>query len=425
VSKDPSTSDTGTPGRYFALFLLIIVYTLNFLDRQILSILKEPIAAELGLSDTDLGKLGGLAFAMLYSVLAVPAAWLADRYSRVWIMTGALFIWSGFTAICGLAGNYTQLFFARMGVGVGEAGGVAPAYSLIADYFPPKSRARALAVYSLGIPLGSAAGALFGGLMAAHVDWRWAFISIGLFGVALAPIFRLVVKDPVRGGNDIKPVATVKPLNLLEVAKLAATKPSFWLLSLGAACSSMVGYGLLYWFPTFLARSLKMDIVSRSEFIAASLVISGLIGLFCGGWIADKFGAKNKGAYAFIPAISFLIAAPLYAMTVLAKTPHEAFFLILLPQALGLVWLGPVVTAVQHLAPASSRSVMSSLFLLVNNLIGLSVGPYAFGKISDVLKPQYGVESIKWAFVGGLGFYVIAAILLTLAAMRLKKDWVD
>ena len=419
-----ASGETKTSGRWFVLLMLIIVYTLNFLDRSILSILKEPIAAELGLSDGQLGLMGGLAFALLYTTLAVPAAWMADRMSRVWIITGALAIWSGFTAFCGMTTNFTQIFVARMGVGVGEAGGVAPAYSLIAGYFPPKSRAMALAIYSFGIPVGSAAGVLFGGLMAAHVNWRWAFLAIGGAGVLLAPLFRLLVKDPVRGQNEVKPAAASKAMGLVSVMKLAASKPSFWLLSLGSACSSMVGYGVMYWMPTFLARSLNMDLVSRSQLFATVLLVGGVIGMALGGFLADRLGQKWKGFYALIPAIAFLISAPLYILGVMAKTPHEAFLLFLIPQALGLVWLGPVLTAVQHLAPAASRTLMSSLFLLINNLIGIALGTYAFGKLSDLLKPHYGVDSIKYAFIYGLGFYVVAAVLLIFASARLKKDWV-
>lgn len=406
--------------RHFVLFLLIVVYTLNFLDRQILSILKEPIAAELHLSDSDLGLLGGFAFALFYSVLALPAAWLADRYSRVWMMTGALALWSGFTALCGMAANFPMLFLARMGVGVGEAGGVAPAYSLIADYFPPRSHARALAAYSFGIPIGAAAGILFGGLVAKAVNWRFAFLAIGVAGIVLAPLFRALVADPSRN----KTTAAATP-RLRDVARLAASKPAFWLLALGAGCSSLVGYGFLYWLPTFLARSLGMDIVARSEFLATIVLVAGVAGMAFGGWLGDKLGARSRGAYALIPAAAFLVSAPLYALGILAQTAQEAFWLFLVPQALGLMWLGPVLTAVQHLSPATSRSTMSALFLLVNNLIGLGVGPYFFGRMSDALRPLYAAESIKYAFLFGLGFYLIAALLLALASRRIARDWVE
>jgi len=410
---------SGTRGRSVALALLIVAYTLNFVDRQILSILKEPIAADLHLSDTELGLLGGFAFALFYSVLAIPAAWLADRSSRVWIITAGLALWSGFTALCGVAGSYAILFVARMGVGIGEAGGVAPAYSLIADMFPQRSQARALAIYSFGIPIGSAAGVLFGGLVATAVDWRFAFLAIGGFGVLFAPLLRWLVRDPPRT------IVATPQLNLSGVAKLAASKSTFWLLALGSGCSSLVAYGLMYWLPTFLARTLHMDIVSRSELLAAVIFIGGVIGMGGGGWLADRLGTRAKRNYALIPAVAFLASAPLYALAIYASTPLEAFVLLLLPSALALVWLGPVLTAVQHLSPASSRSTMSALFLLVNNLIGIGVGPFLFGKLSDMLKPTFGADSIKYAFLYGLGFYLLAALLLYLASRRISRDWVE
>jgi MFS family permease len=414
-----STDGNANRARRIALILLIVVYTLNFVDRQILSILKEPIAADLHLSDTDLGLLGGFAFALFYSLLAIPFAWLADRFSRVWIISAGLFLWSGFTAMCGMAGSFAMLFLARMGVGVGEAGGVAPAYSLIADWFPSRSRARALAAYSFGIPIGSALGVLFGGLVAKAVDWRFAFIAIGAFGVLLTPLLLWLVRDPPRQ-------ATAMPqLGLAAVTKLAMDKPTFWLLAFGSGSSSLVAYGLMYWLPTFLARTLHMDIVARSELLAAVLFIGGIAGMAAGGWLADRLGTRNKRAYALIPAAAFLVAAPLYALAIEATTPLQTFALLLLPYALALVWLGPVLTAVQHLAPASSRSTMSALFLLINNLVGLGAGPYFFGRVSDLLKPVHGEDSIKYAFFYGLGFYVIAAVLLYLASRRIARDWID
>ncbi|MDE2083384.1 MAG: MFS transporter [Xanthomonadaceae bacterium] len=405
--------------RRFALGLLIVVYTLNFVDRQILAILKEPIAADLHLSDTDLGLLGGFAFALFYSVLAIPFAWLADRFSRGWIIAVGLFLWSGFTALCGMAGSFAVLFLARMGVGVGEAGGVAPAYSLIADWFPPRSRARALAAYSFGIPIGSALGVLFGGLVAKAVDWRFAFIAIGAFGVLLTPAFLWGVRDPPREAK------AVSQLGLAAVAQLALHKPTFWLLAFGSGCSSLVAYGLMYWLPTFLARTLHMGIVARSELLAAVLFVGGIAGMAAGGWLADSLGTRSKRAYALIPAAAFLAAAPLYVFAIEAMTPLQTFALLLLPYALALVWLGPVLTAVQHLAPASSRSTMSALFLLINNLVGLGIGPYFFGAVSDLLKAAHGEDSIKYAFLYGLGFYAIAAALLYLASRRIARDWID
>ena len=191
-----TTADRAESPRYRAivLLMLVIVYTFNFIDRQIVGILAIPIKADLGLTDTQLGLMGGLAFALFYTLLGIPIAMLADRRNRTVIMSVALVVWSAMTAVCGFAQNFAQLFLARLGVGVGEAGGVAPAYSLVADYFPSEQRARALAVYSFGIPLGGALGIFFGGLIASLIDWRTAFLAVGIAGVVLAPVFKLVVR---------------------------------------------------------------------------------------------------------------------------------------------------------------------------------------------------------------------------------------
>lgn len=411
--------------RYVVLAMLILAYTFNFLDRQILGILKEPIKAQLHLTDTQLGLMGGLAFAALYTTLGVPIAWLADRFSRTWIMTAALTVWSGFTMACGLAGGFWSLFLCRMGVGVGEAGGVPPAYSLISDYFPKSQRARALAAYSFGIPLGTAAGVLFGGLIAAYVDWRMAFIVVGACGVVLAPLFKLVVKDPPRGAFDDAPAQAVKVPGFGAVLATVLPKPSFWLLAFGAACSSVCGYGVAFWLPSFFIRSLHLTLVETSIYYSAIAFFGGVAGIWLGGLLGDKFGGKNKGAYALAPAICFLIALPCFFAAMNAKALAVAFLLFLIPTGLNLAWLGPVVTAVQHLAPAAMRSTTSALFLLINNLLGIAVGYWFFGFVSDKLAPVHGAESMRYAIYWGLGFYLAAAALLGLAATQLKKDWVE
>lgn len=424
---------TERPGyRLYVLFILIVVYTFNFLDRQILGILKDPIQAELGLTDTQVGLMGGIAFALLYSTVAVPIAWLADRFSRVWIITIALTLWSGFTALCGLTQNFTQIFLARMGVGIGEAGGVAPAYSLVSDYFPREQRARALAAYSFGIPIGSAAGVLFGGLIAARIDWRLAFLVVGIAGLLVAPILRLTVRDPARGGLDVAKDASAatradaaKAASFGAVIRLLLPKPSFWLLAFGAAASSVCGYGVAYWLPTFLQRSLGMSLEHTAWYYAGIALFGGVFGIALGGFLGDRFGARHKGAYPVVPAIAFLIALPLMILGMNSANLWLTFILFLIPAGLNLAWLGPIVTAVQHLTPANMRSTGSALFLLLNNLLGIGGGLYFYGAVSDALKPTFGAESMRWALYSGMGFYVLAALLMFLAARTLKRDWVD
>ncbi len=491
------------PGyRFYVLAILILIYMLNFLDRQIIGILAAPLKEHFQLTDQQFGLLGGIAFASVYSTLAIPIAWLADRFSRVWIMTAALTLWSGFTALCGMAGSFTQLFLCRMGVGVGEAGGVAPSYSLVADYFPPHQRARALAAYAFGIPLGTAAGTLVGGLLAAEFGWRTAFITVGLLGLLLAPLLRLTVRDPKRGGMEsaaahaaiaaaaLGPAAsrkvglTVAVVLFVVAGGLAAwavksgigpglagagtiwmfaggllaviglsvfiarstasvvmRKKSFWLLALGAASSSVCGYGVAGWLPLFFMRSFDLTLKQVSWYYSGIALVGGLAGIWLGGLLADRLGKRSKGAYPLVPAIAFLISAPCFILamnsgwligqvlpgaggnSVPALT--MAFLIFLIPTGLNLVWLGPITASVQHLVPAPMRTTASALFLLLNNLLGIAVGFYYFGWMSDLLAPRFGEESLRWAIYTGMGFYLLAAVLLIGASRTLKRDWVD
>ena len=427
-TRSQNPAERGPRYRYVVLAMLILAYTFNFLDRQILGILKEPIMRELGLTDTQLGLMGGVAFAALYATLAVPIGWLADRVSRTWIMTAALALWSAFTAACGLATGFWSLFLTRMGVGVGEAGGVAPAYSLITDYFPKEQRARALAAYSFGIPLGTAAGVLFGGLIAAYVNWRWAFFVVGLAGLVLAPVFKWVVSDPVRGGLDVAPGMTPVKKEAPRFSEVIATvfpKPSFWLLAFGAASASICGYGITFWIPSFFIRSLGLTLAQTSIYYSAISLIGGMAGIWLGGSLADKFGSKNRAAYALVPAICFLVAVPCFLLAMNTKSLAWAFIFFLVPTGLNLTWLGPIITAVQHLAPARMRTTTSALFLLINNLVGIAVGLWFFGYLSDQLKPQYGAESMRYSIQYGLAFYLLSALLLIIASRRLDRDWVN
>ncbi|KQX17753.1 MULTISPECIES: spinster family MFS transporter [unclassified Sphingomonas] len=398
--------------------MLLIAYTLNFIDRQIIGILAVPIKTDLQLSDAQLGLMGGLAFALFYTGLGIPIAMLADRRDRSKIMTAALAVWSLMTALCGLAQNFWQLFACRLGVGVGEAGGVAPAYTLIADIFPPERRARALALYSFGIPIGSATGIVFGGVIATLIDWRSAFFIVGALGLLLAPVFRKYVRDP-RGDRPV----TAQAVSLRTVLATLLAKPSFWLLSLGAACSSMMGYGLFFWLPSFFVRSFGISLLDASLGYGAILLVAGLAGIWIGGALSDRLATRSKGYYALVPALAFVGTIPFYALGISAHSLVASLLLLLVPTALGLVWLGPVIAAVQAVVPAPMRSTTSAIFLFVNNLIGIGIGTPAIGWISDHLKVRYGDEALRYAILSGTGFYVLATAFLLLAAWRLPRDW--
>jgi MFS family permease len=408
--------------RAYVLFILVVVYTFNFIDRQIVGILAVPIKTDLGLTDSQLGLMGGLAFALFYTGLGIPVAMLADRYSRTWIITVALTIWSAMTAVSGLATNFWQLFAARLGVGVGEAGGVAPAYSLISDYFPPGQRARALGIYSFGIPIGSATGIVFGGVIASLISWRYAFFIVGLAGIVIAPIFRMTIKEPPRGQFDRRR-RDERSLNLKLILQTLSSKPSFWLLSLGASFSSMMGYGVFFWLPSFFVRSYNLTLLNASLFYGAVLLIGGLAGIWAGGWLGDRFGQSQRSQYARIPAIAFLATVPFYVFAVLSPTLTVSFFVLLVPTALGLVWLGPIISAIQHLVRPDMRATASAVFLFITNLIGIGLGTYAIGFLSDVLAAQFGDDSLRYSILAGTGFYFVAATFFFLASRLLEQDW--
>ena len=402
------------------LIILLIAYIFNFLDRTILNILAGSIIEDLELTDAEFGAITGLAFAILYSLLGVPLAMLADRTSRSWVVAGSLTVWSAFTALCGTATSFIQLFIYRLGVGVGEAGGVAPSYALIADYFPPHRRARALAIFSLGIPIGLAAGTLIGAYLATWINWRAAFLTMGIAGVLFAPVMLLFVRDvPGPVGRESKP----EPLS--RAFPIIAKKPTFWLMAAAASLSSLAGYGLAAWTPTVLERSFGLTLLERGHFLASIFIIGGISGVFAGGWLADRLGPRDRRWYARIPAIAWLITAPTFAIGLMTDDPWFAWPLLLIPNALNILWLGPVTTAVQHLVPQPMRATASASFLLINNLIGLGVGPLLIGTLSVMFTERFGSEALRYAAVSVVGFYVLAAILMLIAVRRMREDWVE
>ena len=400
------------------LSVLLAAYIFNFLDRQILGILAQPIKADLHLSDTEFGAVGGLAFAMLYSVLGIPLALVADKTSRSGVVAISLAIWSGFTALCATATGFVQLFVYRLGVGIGEAGGVAPSLALIADYFPPERRARAMAIYYLGVPLGLAGGTFIGAYVAHAISWRAAFLVMGIAGVLLAPVLRLVVRDRPRPALE----AARAPLG--QVFPMVARKPAFWLLAFASSASSACGYGLALWTPSVLMRSFNLDLLSTGNFLSSLLLVGGCAGVFAGGWLADRLGSADRSWYAKLPAVAWLLAIPAWAIGLFAPSLWIAWPLLLIGNAVNILWLAPVTTAVQHLVPRRMRSTASASFLLINNLIGLGAGPLLIGRLSDALHASYGANALRDAAVAALGFYLVAALLMFVAGRWLESAWV-
>ncbi len=409
--------------RAYVLFILVVVYTFNFIDRVIVAILAEPIKHDLGLTDTQLGLMSGTAFAVFYALLGIPIALWADRGNRTWIMTGALALWSGFTALCGQAQSFVQLLLARVGVGVGEAGGVAPAYALVSDYFPPQQRGRAIAVFSFGIPIGSGLGYLFGGLVANAVNWRTAFVAVGLAGLVMAPVFRLTVREPVRGGLDALRPAGPKA-TFRTVLRVVARKPAYWLMAAGASCASIMGYGLLFWLPSFFIRTHGLSLHDTSLILGCGIAVFGSVGIWLGGWGADKLGARSKAAYALLPAVLLACNVPFLIGGALAPSVGLALLIFIVPTMLNAVWTGPILSALQHLVKPDMRATASAMFLFINNLIGIGGGTLIVGALSDALLPRYGVAGqLRYAIVIASVFHVLSATLFYLGSRRLTRDW--
>lgn len=386
--------------RGWTLALLTLVYFFSFMDRYILAILLEPIKADLQLNDSQLGLLSGLAFAIFYATLGIPVAWAADRYSRRRIIALALALWSGMTALCGTAGNFTQLLLYRIGVGVGEAGSSPPSHSVIADLYPPEKRAGAMGIYSTGVVLGGGFGAIIGGSIASAYGWRMAMYALGLPGIALALIVWLVMVEPRRGLSDPAPVAPQARPTLAEgLASLARCAPAVHLI-LAVTLTSLIGYAVGNFGPSYLQRSLGMSLKQVALLYAPAVAFAGAAGGVIGGRIADACGRRyGLHSQAWFVALLKLAALPFALGFYLAGDFATAFVLVLLNYLLASSYLGPSFALIQGLAPTRMRALWAAMTLLVINLVGLGAGPTLTGVLSDLLKPRFGDESLRYAML--------------------------
>lgn len=407
------------------LAILFVVYVLNFLDRQLLSILAKPVQDELGITDGQLGLLGGLYFALFYCVLGVPVAWLADRGNRVRILALACALWSAATIACGLARSYPQLAAARMAVGIGEAGGVPPSYSIISDYFPPHRRGMALGLYNLGPPIGSALGVAFGGAIAAAYDWRLAFILLGIAGLAAAGVTWIVVREPRRGATDLAPPVeaandTAPPAFWPSLRQFFAT-PALRLVALAGGATQFVTYATLNFTTLFLMREKGMTLGEIALWYALLLgfVVSG--GTYVSGWLIDRFSARRPQAYGLVPGIALILAIPCFIGFVGAPSWPVAMLFLAGSTCFNCFYLTPSVTLVQNSVPAQRRTVSGAVLLLVMNLIGLGLGPTYLGAMSDWFRASHPGNPLQMAFYSLLPFYVVAAGLYLALARTLMR----
>jgi predicted MFS family arabinose efflux permease len=389
--------------RNYVLVILTLIYTSNFIDRGILGVLAQPIKAELGLADWQIGVLSGLAFAILYSTLGIPVARLAERTNRVTLMAVAVTVWSGMTAACALAGNFWHLLAARVGVGVGEAGCAPPTSSLLADYFPPRQRSTVTGLLSLGIPVGTVGGALIGTFVAQHFGWRAAFLVVGLPGIALAILFKLTVREPVRGAFDADGADHAAP-SISEVARMLWAKRTFVHLALGSAMASFASYGISTFAIPFLVRGYDLTLSQAGAAFALIFGLAAAIGIAAGGFLVDWAGKRDMRVYVLIPAASFFIASPLFMLAFMQGSLGLLAAFIFLPLILQFLYVGPMSGLTQNMVGARARATTSAILTLVINLIGLGLGPALTGLASDLYAAgaYTGVGDFATACPGGL-----------------------
>jgi MFS family permease len=417
----PAGAHKTSPYSWYVLAMLTLVYTFNFVDRQIIAIVSPAIKEDLGLSDTTLGLLKGLAFAVLYTTLGLPIAWLADRYNRVTIVSVSLAVWSAFTAMSGLATSAMQLMLARIGVGVGEAGGSPPSHAIISDYFPKEKRATALSIYALGIPFGQMFAFLAGGWVLQNFGWRNAFFLVGLPGIFLAVILKLTVREPERGAADGGKAA---PVSIKEGVGALVRIPTFWGVVAGTALASFTGYGVGAWVVDFFRRAYQL---SYPEITVPLAVINGVVyGLatWGGGALADRFGRRNKAAYGIVPAIGLCLTIPAGLLSVWSPTAAGAFFFSGV-NVIGLgLYLGPSFSLVQTLAPVRFRAFATAFYFFIINLFALGLGPLWVGWASDQFEPAHGATDALRIALSTLALpSALAAIAYFWTARKVSADW--
>lgn len=431
TARDESPAPSGRTlamRRNVALAMLFLVGTINFVDRQLLSVLVEPIRAEMQFTDTQFGLLTGLAFALFYAAMGVPVAMIADRWNRVKLVGIACLVWSIFTAACGLVSNFWQLAAMRFGVGTGEAGGTAPSLSVLADYYPPAQRPFVSGIFTLNGPFGVFLGTSFGAWAAAHIGWRNAFFAVGLAGVVIAPLLVWLVREPVRGQMD----AHLPPVNAADARPTFAAcfadfirRPSLRMVMIGSGLAAFTSYGMLNWIPAFLMRTQKMPLEAMATWYAGAAGITFGIGILGGGWLVSRFAQRSTRAYGTIPALATLVLVPTLAAALLVEDWRLSLALMLIPMAACTVYVAPALALVQNLTPPGSRATSVALLLLMFNIVGLGLGPLFVGMVSDALKAANGDASLRWALLTILPFAAAAGVAQYAMTRHLEKDFAE
>ncbi|MCP4907451.1 MAG: MFS transporter [bacterium] len=404
-----------------ALGILSLVYAINLLDRQILSMLLVPIQEDLGVSDTALGFLTGTSFALFYATAGIPIARWADRGTRTHIIAIGLVLWSAATAACGLARSFAHLAIARVLVGVGEAAGSPPSHSLIADYFPPERRARSLALYTMGASVGLGLGYALGGSLGERFGWRITIFVVGVPGVLMALVVRFGMKEPARGASEGRGDIDAQPPMGMALRQLAGIR-SYRHIALATALYNLASYGFMMWVPTFLIRVHEVDRTESGVWLGLIAAGCGLAGAYTGGWLADFGAARDRRWFCWLPACAGLLATPFIFAFLLVDTGELALLCYAPITFISATWSAPTFAAVQGLVPLRMRSMASAVLLFVLNLIGLGLGPQFVGILNDLLGDRYGLEAIRYSLlVIGMG-KAWGAIHSLLAARDLRAD---
>jgi MFS family permease len=404
-------------GSWYVLAVLTLISVVAYMDRMALSILTEPIKAEFALSDQQMGLLSGLAFAAFYSVLGIPLARFADRSSRVRLLSICLTLWSLMTALCGFTRTFPQLFLARMGVGVGEAGCVPPAHSLIGDIFPRERRTLAITIFQSGAVVGLGGGLFVIGLLAQNFGWRTSLQAIGVAGAPLAILVAFTIREPPRPDG---PKATREPA--LRAIGALVRRPAMRHLAIGYALSQISAVGISQWTPAFLMRSFGMTLADVGAWTAVSGTVGGVFGLLSGGVLAAWLTPRDPRWELWIPALAIATCAPISALMFLSSTPLAAVLLRTVAAYIGAIGGGVALAAVQSFTEPHRRATAVSIMLFLSSLLGTGFGPYLIGVLSDVLKPALGQESLRYALLIGCSIMAWSTVHFLLAGRSALRD---
>lgn len=419
-----STAEGRTNGGAVALVVLMVVSIFSYLDRTILSILQVPIKKDLGLTDAQLGALTGLAFALFYATLSVPIARLADRFNRKLLIVISLTVWSLMTAMSGFAASFAMLVFFRIGVALGEAGSIPASHSILADYYRPGQRATALAVWGLSLPIGVMLGYLCGGWLAQAVDWRAALWIIGGAGVVLAPIVLLTLREPQRGRHEA-PVVTAAPAPPWREALMILVRlKSFRLMLLGGALNNFVLSVVLSWSAPFYTRLHGLTLGQVATALAVLTGIGGAVGIFAGGWLTDRLGRQDASLRPRMVGYALAAVTPIGLVQYLAPSTSISILFGGLAVMLLFFYYAPIIALSHAIVAPSMRAFTSAIILLAVNIIGLGLGPWLTGVLSDVLEVRFGQGdlAIRYAVAAVMTIGLAAGLCFMAAARSYNAD---